>query len=146
MGHQNIPASYLVLMRGNKILLLRRFNTGYKDGQYSLVAGHVDEGETFTDALIREAREESGLEISRDKVKVVHIMHRRSDFDGSQRVDVFYSVDDFDGEPKNVESHKCDDLSWFDIGQLPENIIPYIRDAISNIQNGIFYSEHGWKK
>lgn len=145
MRHQIIPASYLILMRENKILLLRRFNTGYKDGQYSLVAGHVDEGETFTDALIREAREESGLEILRTKIKTVHVMHRRSDFDGSQRVDVFHLVKDFNGEPKNIESHKCDDLSWFDIDHLPENTIPYIRVAIENIKNGIIYSEHGWK-
>ena len=144
MRHKNIPASYLILKRDNKILLLRRFNTGYKDGQYSLVAGHVDEGETFTEALIREAREESGLKISPEKVRVVHVMHRKSNVDGSQRVDVFHLVEDFEGEPENIESHKCDDLSWFDINQLPENIIPYIRSAIENIKNNNFYSEHGW--
>jgi len=53
--HMNIPASYLVLINDEeKVLLLRRYNTGFKDGMYSLVAGHVDEGENFTQALIRE--------------------------------------------------------------------------------------------
>jgi len=55
------PASYLVLIEDNKILLQRRFNTGYEDGKYSLVAGHVDEGETFTEAIIREVKEEAGI-------------------------------------------------------------------------------------
>ena len=124
--------------------MLRRFNTGYKDGQYSLVAGHVDENETFTDALIREAREESGVEILPEKVKIVHVMYRKSDFDDSQRVDVFHIVEDFIGEPINVEPHKCDDLFWFNMDQLSENVIPYIRFAIESIKKGEFYSEHGW--
>jgi len=144
--HQNIPASYLVYTKENKILLLRRYNTGYKDGEYSLVAGHVDDGETFTDALIREAREESGLVITKNQVKVSHMMQRKSDFDGSQRIDVFLTVDykTLNQDPENIEPHKCDDLSWFDIDNLPENVIPYIKVAINNIVNNNFYSEHGW--
>ena len=51
--HKIIPASYLVLIKNNKILLQIRFNTGYEDGKYSRVAGHVDKGETFTEAIIR---------------------------------------------------------------------------------------------
>ena len=142
--HKNIVASYLILKRENKILLLRRFNTGYRDGHYSLVAGHVDDGETFTDALIREAREESGLEILPNQINTIHIMHRKSDLDGSQRVDVFHLVEDFDGEPQNIEPHKCDDLSWFNLDELPDNIIPYIKVAINHMKNGNYYSEHGW--
>lgn len=143
--NKNIPASYLVLKQKNKVLLLRRFNTGYKDGQYSLVAGHVDKGESFTDALIREAKEESGLEILTTEIKTVHIMHRKSNTDGSERVDVFHLVENFKGNLKNMEPHKCDDLSWFDINQLPKNIIPYIKKALENIKKGKFYSEYGWR-
>ena len=40
--HTNIPASYLVLMKENKVLLLRRFNTGYQDGNYSMITWHLD--------------------------------------------------------------------------------------------------------
>lgn len=35
-------AVYLILLKKNKILLARRFKTGWKDGHYSLVAGHID--------------------------------------------------------------------------------------------------------
>lgn len=38
MKHTLIPASYLILKQGNKILLSRRENTGYEDGNYSLVS------------------------------------------------------------------------------------------------------------
>lgn len=76
--HTNIPASYLILIKDNKILLLRRANTGFKDGFYSMVAGHVDPGETFTDCIIREAQEEAGITLTIQDISVMHMMHRKS--------------------------------------------------------------------
>ena len=58
-----IPTSHLILIKDNKILLSRRFNTGYEDGKYSVVAGHLDGNETFIQAMVGEAREEAGIAI-----------------------------------------------------------------------------------
>jgi 8-oxo-dGTP diphosphatase len=143
-----VPASYLVLRRDGKILLLRRFNTGYEDGKYSMVAGHVDVGETFIGAILRESKEEAGIDIDPKNLNVAHVMHRDSgEPDGlNERVDVFLEANTWDGEIENKEPHKCDDLSWFDMENLPENVIPYVRKAVECIRDGIFYSEYGWKK
>jgi len=145
--NKNVPASYLVLIKDNKVLLQRRFNTGYEDGKYSMVAGHVDKGETFTEAIIRETKEEAGIELKPENLKVAHVMHRNSGSEeNNERVDVFFTADKWDGEIENKESHKCDDLSWFDLDNLPDNVIPYIKQAIDCIKNKVFYSEHGWRK
>ena len=56
----------------------------------------------------------------------------------------FFLVSSFEGEVKNMEPNKCSDLSWFDLDNLPNNMIPYIRKVIENIQNEIFYDEFGW--
>jgi 8-oxo-dGTP diphosphatase len=53
MINETIPASYLILFRDGKILLLKRANTGYEDGNYSVIAGHVEPGENFTQCIIR---------------------------------------------------------------------------------------------
>ena len=50
----HIPESHLYLVQDNTVLLMRRCNTGYQDGRYGLVAGHVEPGEDFIDAIIRE--------------------------------------------------------------------------------------------
>lgn len=143
--HKVVPASYLVLIKDGKILLQRRFNTGYEDGKYSMVAGHVDKGETFTQCLIREVKEEAGIMLSSDDLKVAHVMHRNSGTEeNNERVDVFFVAGKWDGEIENKEQNKCDDLSWFDLNSLPDNIIPYVKQAIDCIKNKVFYSEQGW--
>jgi 8-oxo-dGTP diphosphatase len=143
--HMNIPASYLVLInQDEKVLLLRRFNTGFKDGMYSLVAGHVDNGETFKQTLIRESFEESGIKFLDKDIKIAHVMHRKSNTDNSERVDTFFVVKNWSGEVTNCEPHKCDELVWHDFDNLPENTIDYVKAALKNIQQGVFYSEFGW--
>lgn len=86
--HKNIPASYLILMKDNKILLQRRFNTDYKDGEYGIPSGHVEKNESFTKALIREMKEEIGIILKPKDLKVVHVMHRKSEME-EERIDTF---------------------------------------------------------
>ena len=138
-----IASVYILLVRERKILMLRRANTGYEDGNYSLVAGHADGNEALTDAIIREAREESGVLIAREELQLKVVMHRISN---DERLDFFFEPKKWTGEPKNREPEKCDDLNWFSLDQLPENTIPYIREAIRCYREGIFYSEVGWEK
>jgi len=137
-----IPTSHLILRRDNKILLSRRFQTGYEDGNYSVVAGHLGGNETFIQAMVREAKEEADIYIKPEDLKVVHVMHRR--VSNEERIDFFLIAKKWKGEAKIMEPHKCDDLRWFELDSLPKNIIPYVKQAIEKIQEGIFYSEHGW--
>lgn len=139
-----IPVSHLILIKDNKILLSRRFNTGYEDGNYSVVAGHLDGDETTREAMVREAKEEAGINIALEDLEMVHVMHRKSPPVANERVEFFLKAEKWQGEPKIMEPDKCDDLKWFLIDDLPANIVPYIRSAIENTGKKIFYSEFGW--
>ncbi len=142
-----VPASYLVLMRGGKILMLRRFSTGFQDGKYGLVSGHLEGNETFRQCMMREAKEEAGLDLSMDDLEVVHAMHRNEKLNPveiRERIDIFLKVSKRKGEPQNMEPDRCDDLNWFSLDSLPDNIIPYIKFALECINKNIIYSEFGW--
>lgn len=142
-----VPVSYLVLIEDGKILMLRRFNTGYEDGNYSLVAGHLDGSETFRKCLVREAKEEANITLDENDLEIVHAMHRRTNFHDvglRERIDIFIRPRKWEGEIKNMEPDKCDELIWFSTDNLPSNVVPCVRHAINCIEKDIFYSEFGW--
>jgi 8-oxo-dGTP pyrophosphatase MutT (NUDIX family) len=132
---------HLLFLRGDQILIARRQNTGYRDGEYSVPAGHLDGGETVIAAGIREAREEVGLELSPSDLEFAGVMHRLED---DERVDFFVRVRAWNGEPVNSEPEKCDDLRWVNIASLPHNMVPYVRRAIANHLNNRLFDEFGW--
>lgn len=135
-------AVHLFLIKGDKVLLLKRYNTGYEDGNYSVVAGHVDGNEDFVAAMIREAREEAGIEIDYSDMTPVQIMHRRSA--DEERIDYFLAARKWDGEITNMEPHKCEELRWFDISDLPVNMVPYVRYGIEKFKEGGVFTLFGW--
>lgn len=143
MHHQKFPvAVHLFLLRGNDVLLVRRRNTGFEDGKLSVVAGHVDPGESVTQAAIREAFEEVGVRLAREGLRMVGAMHRNAQ---ESRVDFFleYRLGDLDA-PANCEPEKCSELVWADLAALPQDTITYVRSAIENFQGGTWFQEFGW--
>jgi 8-oxo-dGTP diphosphatase len=139
-----IPAVHLILLKDNEILLLRRYNTGYEDGNYSIVAGHLDGNETFIEAVIREAKEEAGVTVLPSNLEVVHVMHRKQL--NEERIDFFIKADKWDKIPRIMEPDKADELVWCPLNKLPDNTIPYVRFALNNIMDSVYYSEFGWGK
>jgi 8-oxo-dGTP pyrophosphatase MutT (NUDIX family) len=128
-----------VIKGGDRIFLMRRNGTGFRDGDYSMIAGHVEDNETVFDAMVREAKEEAGLALDPKRLRMIHILHRQ-DID-REYVDFFLSCD-IEEEPRNMEPEKCDDMGWFDMKNLPTNIVPYVKVAIDCIGKGEFYSEY----
>lgn len=131
----------MLFIHENQILLSRRFNTGYRDGEYSVPAGHLDGDETVIAAGIREAKEEIGVTIEASDMNFSSVMHRN---EGEERVDFFVQVHKWNGEIVNAEPEKCDDLRWVNFNELPDNTIPYVRQAIANHLNGVMFEEFGW--
>src|SRR5262245_58163529 len=128
---------------GDEILLVRRCNRGFGDGRLSRVAGHVEPGESVTQAALQEVSEEVGLTLSRDGLLVVGVMHRRS---REERVDFFlaYRLGDWE-EPVNREPEKCSELVWASQASLPDDTIAYVRAGIVNFRNGVWFQEFGWE-
>ena len=138
-----ISGSHIILLKDDKLLMLKRRNTKYNDGQYALVAGHLEENETLRENACRETMEEVGIELRPEELKLVHIVHEKQDT--AEYVIAFFIAKSWKNEPKNLEPEKCYEIKWFDIKNLPENTTLLVKHVLLEISNGNIYSEFGWK-
>ncbi|GEM_PF-582176 len=137
-----VPAVYLILERSDGcVLFMRRCNTGYQDGKYSLPSGHIEDGELPKAAMIREAKEEIGIDIAEDDLEFAHASYRPKHDETGNRVDLFFSTAKWSGEIINAEPDKCDELQWMDPDGLSWTTLPHVRRIIEDIWDGITYSE-----
>lgn len=134
-----VPAAYVILRRGDEVLLQVRHNTGYMDGFYSAAAaGHVEAGESVIDAACREALEELDVKINPDDLVPICAMHRtRGTGDPiDERADFFYECWQWSGVPRLVEPHKAADLGWFPLDALPSPVVPHELRVINGLRTG----------
>ncbi len=134
-------AAYGIFRRGDKFLFMRRSNTNYRNGFYGIPAGRAAEGEPISLTALREIKEETGLDLRADQIKLCHVAHRYEPGQGpyASWVDFFYMIDEWDGEPVIAETDKADDLQWLSVDST-EQIIPYVRHVIRDVLQGKNFS------
>ena len=146
---KTLSAVMLMLTRKNsegkeEILLQKRMNTGYMDGYWDFSAsGHVENHESMKMATVREAKEELGINIKIEDLEFITLIHKNTTpiyYNG------YFKANRWEKEPKVNEPDKCEEIKWFIIDNLPENIIDDRNIAIQNYKNNIPYSELGWNK
>ena len=130
-------AVHMIIMDNNKILLQKRKGSKLWPGYYALPAGHIDEGENQYDALVREAKEELGIEINLGDIANSYAVLRRNFFkiDGKKLepyIDYYFEISKYRGTPKIVELNKCEELIWANIDNLPEPFINYEGDFLAD--------------
>jgi 8-oxo-dGTP pyrophosphatase MutT (NUDIX family) len=140
-GFVVVPASYVALLRpgaaGLEVLLMLREGTGYMDGHWALVAGHVEPGETCEQAAAREALEEVGVRIEPAELEPLTAMHRSSsEAPIDQRVDFFFACRRWSGDPALVEPDKAADLGWFALSRLPHPVVPHELRVLRAVSQG----------
>lgn len=142
--HRIVPAVYVIFRKDNQVLLLKRANTGYRDGWYSLPSGHLEGGESPRQAGVREVKEEVGVDISADDLQFAHVQHRMAEERDHERVDYFFELHKWQGEVANAEPEKCDELQWAAIDELPSKVIPEVASVLRSVSDHGYYSEAGY--
>jgi len=109
-----------VLVEGRRVLLIKRGQPPLKD-QWSLPGGAVEVGETLHDALVREVREETCLDVIVGPVVEV-LDSIRPDADG--RPEYHYIIIDYACRLRDAASSQptcgsdAADVRWVDVGDL----------------------------
>lgn len=117
------------------VLLMKRKNTGYNDGEYELPGGHLEADEDLFDAMIREAKEELLIDLKRDDIKLIHLLHHYN----GERLNFIFETDGTNLNPQIGEEEKCEKLEWFKINELPNETTDKVKQIINNIINNKNY-------
>lgn len=102
---------------GKVLLQQRRKHPGF--GLDVLSGGRVDD-ETPIQAIIRELKEELGIDANPD---YLHPVHFGTDVleSGEPMVMLYYATQIVRGSERNMEPSKCAGLVWYDCEKLPRN-------------------------
>lgn len=141
MKKEKFLSSVYLIIKNDKeeILLQRRQGTKLWPGFLALPAGHIDETENAYDALVREAKEELGIEISINNIVDTFVVNRRNKSLMSY-YDVYFEINSYNGKIEIKEPEKCQELVWCNINNLPQDMIDFEITAIKNNQKGIKFS------
>jgi len=111
-------ASALVLDDEGRVLLGRRARAPY-EGKWDTPGGFIEEGEDPLDALRRELREETGLEVEPGAFVTAYTDRYGSAEDDTATLNLLWEASVVGGEP-----HPDDDvaeLHWFALDELPQD-------------------------
>ena len=109
---ENVELTVLCLIQdGDKILLQNRVKKDWKG--YTLPGGHVEPGESFVDAVKREMKEETGLDIINPRLTGI----KQYPIDNGRYVVILFKAEQFTGE---VVSSEEGQMEWIDYGHLSE--------------------------
>ncbi|MFI7002243.1 NUDIX domain-containing protein [Nocardia sp. NPDC050175] len=143
MTFRSVVGVQLLMSRGERVLLARRRNTSFGDGEWNAPGGRLDDGEDVLTAVIREAEEEIGVRVERDDVRMVASMHIQSP-PGQALIVFIFHTDTWSGEPQNLEPDRCSDLRWFDFDDIPEETILSTRAGIDMFRRKQHFGLYGW--
>ncbi|MCC3654960.1 methyltransferase domain-containing protein [Streptomyces sp. S07_1.15] len=134
--HTEVVDVHLVLRRGAEVLLARRAGTGYGDGLLGVPSGHAEDGEDVRQAVIREAREETGLDLAPEDLRAALVMQHRGP-GGAPRIGWFFEAAyGAGGEPVNGEPEKCSEFRWCPLDRLPDDMVAYCRAGLEAYRAG----------
>jgi 8-oxo-dGTP diphosphatase len=100
-----------------KVALILKNRPEWQAGKYNFPGGHIESGETGFYCISREFNEECGIKTLPDEWRWIGVIRNK----GHYNVQIFTIIQDSEhGELKTVEDQE---VSWFEIDKLPENII-----------------------
>ena len=135
-------AVHLLIIKDGKILLQRRNNPNkYAYRKLAMPAGHLEEGESVDEALVREMKEELGIKLT--DYELVQIMSLNGDtgvYDS-----YFYLCKGYEGEIRNMEPENMESVDWYDMSGPLDDLIPYEKYALDQyLEGGHPFTKFGW--
>lgn len=127
----------VIILRDGKVLMGKRINSHAP--KFSIPGGHLEEGERFEEAAIREVKEETGITINNPKVIAVTNNLETYKEEGIHYASIILLATDFSGEVKTMEPHKCEGWNWHDPKCVPQPHFDASKKGIQCFLENKFY-------
>lgn len=130
----------VIVLKDNKVLLGKRNEDPAKadsllhgEGTWTLPGGKLDFREDIVDCAAREAYEETGIKINKEKLKLISVTN--DVVEDAHFVTIGFVCDDFEGEPRVMEPDEITEWKWFDLDNLPRPMFFPSEKMIKNFIN-----------
>ncbi len=118
MNHPKVGVGVIIQNATKEILVGKRI--GSHAPFYSIPGGHLENGETFEEAAIKEVFEETGLIIKNPIVFGVTNNLRTYRLENKHFVSINLFVNEYEGTVTLKEPHKCEDWNWYLPSEIPQ--------------------------
>ncbi|OGE87705.1 MAG: hypothetical protein A3J07_03260 [Candidatus Doudnabacteria bacterium RIFCSPLOWO2_02_FULL_49_13] len=122
----------VMIKKDGKFLFGRRKSEHAKD-LFAPPGGHMEYAEGFIEAVSREAKEESGLEIQ--NVRFLCLSNIK-DYMPKHYVNIGFIADWKNGEPQELEPDKMVDWRWYELDNIPRPVFSMVDHYIKAIKTG----------
>ncbi|WP_346012282.1 NUDIX domain-containing protein [Streptomyces sp. SID3343] len=122
---------------GRVVLLRRGDDRPFAPGLWSLPSGKGAPGEPITHTAVRELREETGLEVEPQALRLTHVTHSAESPEAPEGfVVLVFAAQEWGGDPVNAEPDKHSAVAWCDTDDLPTDFVPSTRYALQRYLAG----------
>lgn len=118
----NEVAAFIINDKKQVLLQKRSANKRFNPNKWALCAGHVDAYESLGDAILREIKEEVGLDISKDDL---HQFGEREFTirDSNSHITYFYYIrSNLNEKDFIIQKEELSEVKWFDIDEVIDMI------------------------
>ncbi|MFF7246468.1 NUDIX domain-containing protein [Embleya sp. NPDC008237] len=134
-----LVASVIVhdLTNGRVVLLRRGEGKAFAPGMWSLPGGKGLRGEPVTHTAVRELREETGLVVEPQALRLAHVTHSAHSPEAPEGfVVLVFAAEAWHGEPVNAEPGNHSAVAWVDTPDLPTDFVPSTLHALERYLAG----------
>jgi len=128
----------IIIRKGSQVLLLRRRHV-HGEGSWSTPGGHLDYQETPEECAVREAKEETGLDIQNPAF--VAVTNDVFSVEDKHYITLWMAADYMTGEPVLAAPYESDAIGWFTWDNLPQPLflpLQHLLDGKSYPPQSIF--------